>query len=296
MTQTVAQLSESELRVVHAVPGRVRVRTTDSSLIPTLNKVAQQLRQQDGVCEVRTNPTTHSLVVTFNQSILSLPQTLEILQKTGISELSEKTQPLPELKSDSFLREQTEPPWKIENISRSLIPLAAGMVVTGALGLEGAVAFPVFVIVQNVAREVIKQVQSEKPASKPIQTAQTTAIERNGKSPRVAKKSRSEIEPSEIDVQIVHEIPGRIRFRVPRIAEDAEYTRKLTTLLEADVKVTDVRVNSIAASIAISYSMGGISDAEMRLHLIELIQTADKINIPLNVKAHAPRARTSSRI
>ena len=285
MTQTVAQLSESELRVVHAVPGRVRVRTTDSSLIPTLNKVAQQLRQQDGVCEVRTNPTTNSLVVTFNQSILSLPQTLEILEKTGISELSEKTQPLPELKSDSFLREQTEPPWKIENISRSLIPLAAGMVVTGALGLEGAVAFPVFVIVQNVTREVIKQVQSEKPESKPVQTAQTTARELNGKSPRVAEKPRAEREPSEIDVQIVHEIPGRIRFRVPRIAEDAEYTRKLTILLEADVKVTDVRVNSIAASIAISYSRGAISDDQMRLHLIELIQTADKINIPLNVKA-----------
>lgn len=285
MTQTVAPLSESELRVVHAVPGRVRVRTTDSSLIPTLNKVAQQLRQQDGVCEVRTNPTTNSFVVTFNQSILSLPQTLEILQKTGISEASEKTQPLPELKSDSFLREQTEPPWKIENISRSLIPLAAGMAVTGALGLEGAVAFPVFVIVQNVTREVIKQVQSEKPASKPVQAAETTAIELNGKSPRVAEKPRSEIEPSEIDVQIVHKISGRIRFRVPRIAEDAEYTRKLTILLEADVQVTDVRINSLAASIAISYSVGAISNDQMESHLIELIQTADKINIPLNVKA-----------
>lgn len=285
MTQTVAPLSESELRVVHAVPGRVRVRTTDSSLIPTLNKVAQQLRQQDGVCEVRTNPTTNSLVVTFNQSILSLPQTLEILQKTGISEASEKTQPLPELKSDSFLREQTEPPWKIENISRSLIPLAAGMAVTGALGLEGAVAFPVFIIVQNVTREVIKQLQSEKPASKPVQTPQTTAIELNGKSPREAEKPSSEIEPSKIDVQIVHKISGRIRFRVPRIAEDAEYTRKLTILLEADVQVTDVRINSLAASIAISYSVGAISIDQMESHLIELIQTADKINIPLNVKA-----------
>lgn len=289
MTQTVAPLSESELRVVHAVPGRVRVRTTDSSLIPTLNKVAQQLRQQDGVCEVRTNPTTNSLVVTFNQSILSLPQTLEILQKTGISEASEKTQPLPELKSDSFLREQTEPPWKIENISRSLIPLAAGMAVTGALGLEGAVAFPVFVIVQNVTREIIKQLQSElqseKPASKPVQTAQTTAIELNGKSPKGAGNDNSEVEHSQIDWKLVHEIPGRIRFRVPRIAEDSEYTRKLTILLEADVKVTDVRVNSSAASIAINYSVGVISDDQMRLHLIELIQTADKINIPLNVKA-----------
>lgn len=70
------------------------------------------------------------------------------------------------------------------------------MVVTGALGVEGALAFPLFLISQ-----------------------------------------------SKIDCKIVHEIPGRIRFRVPLIAEDAEYTRKLQVLLEADAKVTDVRIN-----------------------------------------------------
>lgn len=297
MTQTLAQPSESELRVVHAVPGRVRLRITDSSLVSDLNQVAQKLRRQDGVCEVRMNPTTNSWVVTFDENTLSLSEILEILQTVGVSEISDKTEPLPELKSDSFLREQTEPPWKIENVSRSLIPLVAGMVVTGALGVEGVMAFPLFVITQNVTREVIKYLETEKPKSNSLETSQSTAVELKGKSAILVENNHSVSQDSEIDCQIVHEIPGRIRFRIPRIAEDAEYTRKLQVLLEAEAKVTEVRINSTAASVAISYAVDTISsDETMRLrsmgkarsHLIELIQTAHKINIPSDVNATPP--------
>jgi Cu2+-exporting ATPase len=287
MTQTIASPSEGELRVVHAIPGRVRLRTKDSKQISSLHEVAQRLRQKNGVCEVQTNPTTNSLVVTFDESALSLPQTLEILKTVGVSKPSGKTEPLPKLKSGSFLREQTEPPWKLENVSLSLIPLVAGMVVTGALGLEGAVAFPVFIITENVARELIKQLKAETSKSKQVKSAQTTAIELNGNSAIVAGNDNSETLPSKITYKLVHEIPGRMRFRVPRIAEDAEYSRKLNLLLEADANVTEVRLTPEAASVAIRYKIGPISDEKMRSHLIDLIQTANKINIPLDLKTPA---------
>jgi Cu2+-exporting ATPase len=269
MTKTPAQPLESDIQVVHAVPGRVRLRTKGSKRI-TADTIAQQLRQQDGVCDVQTNPTTNSLVVTFDASTLSLPQTLEILQRSaGLSEASEKTEALPKLKSSTFLREQTEPPWEGTSVAQSLIPVVAGMLVTGALGIEGFVAFPVYLITQNVTRQVIKQFEPKPLAEEQGRESNLTSSIQN---------------PDAVAYQVVHAIPGRIRFRVPRIAEDAEYTHKLTVLVKADAKVADVRVNTAAASLAVGYKASLISDDQMRSHLMTLIQTASNANIPLQLK------------
>ena len=277
MTQTPAQPLESDIQVVHAVPGRVRLRTKGSKRI-TADTIAQQLRQQDGVCDVQTNPTTNSLVVTFDTSTLSLPQTLEILQtSTGLSEASGKTEALPKLKSSTFLREQTEPPWEGMAVAQSLIPVVAGMLVTGALGIEGFVAFPVYLITQNVTRQVIKQFEP-----KPLAEEQGSRVaEEQGRESNLTSSIQN---PDAVAYQVVHAIPGRIRFRVPRIAEDAEYTHKLTVLVKADAKVADVRVNTAAASLAVGYKASLISDDQMRSHLMTLIQTASNANIPLQLK------------
>lgn len=317
MTQTTAQTLDGGFRVVHAIPGRVRLRTTDNKLVASLDKVARKLRQlPDGVCEVQTNPTTNSLVVTFDENVLSLPQTLEILQaETGIeiAEASEKTQPLPEQKSDSLLQELPElSPGKV---AKSIVPLVAGLAATGALGIEGFMAFPVYLIAENVTREIIKQVESElleyaeenrveseaeeqetnhqQPPS--IQNPTSPNPPRTEVSPylpplprgdRGGSRGGAKIEnPEEVVYQVVHEIPGRIRFRVPRIAEDAEYTHRLTVLAQTDARVIDVRVNAAAASIAVSYEIILISLDEMRSHLIELIQTASQANILIDLKA-----------
>jgi Cu2+-exporting ATPase len=276
MKQTPAQTLNSEFQVVHAVPGRVRIRSTGSKESSTLDNVAKQLRKQDGVCHVQTNPTTNSLVVTFNENTLSLPQNLEIHQtSTEISETSETTQPLPELQLDSFLKELSD--LDSGQIAKSLIPLVAGILVTGALGVEGFIAFPVYLITTNVTRQVIKQVESE---------LLTQEQESDRSQPSSIQNPKSKIQnPDEVAYQIVHAIPGRIRFRVPRIASDSDYTHRLTVLTKADANVTDVRVNEAAASIAVSYEIGLIADEKMRSHLIELIQTASKADILIDLKA-----------
>lgn len=77
-----------------------------------------------------------------------------------------------------------------------------------------------------------------------------------------------------IACSVVHAIPGRMRLRVPRIAEDSAYLERLEALLQADPLVKSDRVNSIAASIVIQYEPSKISDAQMRSHLFSLINSA----------------------
>lgn len=73
---------------------------------------------------------------------------------------------------------------------------------------------------------------------------------------------------------VVHAIPGRIRLRVPRIAEDTAYLERLSALLKADPLIKSDRINSIAASIVIQYERSQISDEQMRSHLFNLINTS----------------------
>ena len=71
----------------------------------------------------------------------------------------------------------------------------------------------------------------------------------------------------------VDAIPGRIRWRKERIAEDSEYLKRLEILL-ADALVKSDSINSIAASIVIQSDPSEISDEQMRSHLFTVINSA----------------------
>ncbi|MCC5662020.1 hypothetical protein LC608_34935 [Nostoc sp. XA010] len=74
---TQSQLSGA-LQIVHVTTGRVRLRTTDSSLNLILDNIAQDLRSIEEVREVAVNEQTGSLVVNFDEDKLSLPQILAL--------------------------------------------------------------------------------------------------------------------------------------------------------------------------------------------------------------------------
>lgn len=76
----------------------------------------------------------------------------------------------------------------------------------------------------------------------------------------------------ETSYSIAHEIPGRIRFSIPKLATDSNYADKLKALIESDSKVTDVRLNQKAGSIAISYQSDLNTDDQIRAHLVNLIE------------------------
>ncbi|MEH1969513.1 HMA2 domain-containing protein [Nostoc sp.] len=103
---------------------------------------------------------------------------------------------------------------------------------------------------------------------------------------KAAKNVAKKTAPSQkIFYSIVHTIPGRIRFRIPLLARDTEYTDKLKLAIESDPRVTNVRANPKAASIVINYKVGVISDNQMREHLVNLIQTAQDVVVPKEVMA-----------
>ncbi|WP_033365949.1 HMA2 domain-containing protein [Mastigocladopsis repens] len=91
--------------------------------------------------------------------------------------------------------------------------------------------------------------------------------------------------PQKISYSVAHAIPGRIRFRIPRLVIDCEYADKLKQVIESDSRTTNVRVNATAASIVINYQPGIISDDQMRSHLVNLIQTAPNIVVPTQATA-----------
>jgi Heavy metal associated domain 2 len=56
------------------------------------------------------------------------------------------------------------------------------------------------------------------------------------------------------DATVVHQIPGRIRIRVPRLKTDDTYATRLQTLLESVENVRSIRINVSAASVVIGFN------------------------------------------
>ncbi len=92
-------------------------------------------------------------------------------------------------------------------------------------------------------------------------------------------KTHQPTQPATVAYSIAHAIPGRVRFRVPRIAKDSKYVQRLEALLKADPVVTGehpfgasvrYRVNNAAASIVITYKAGAMLNSQKRsLSLLE---------------------------
>lgn len=76
-----------------------------------------------------------------------------------------------------------------------------------------------------------------------------------------------------ISYKIVHAIRGRIRFNIPLIAEDPDYTERLEKALNNIPSITGTRINRTAASIIINYNPSQIADAQIQAKIAELINS-----------------------
>jgi hypothetical protein len=90
---------------------------------------------------------------------------------------------------------------------------------------------------------------------RPHVPSQEAILVRNGKSSLMTEADNGAVQASSVTYHVVHAIPGRVRFRIPRLRHDSNYTQRLQTLMEADDWVTEVRINCTAASIAITYHL-----------------------------------------
>ncbi|BAZ66876.1 hypothetical protein NIES4106_16290 [Fischerella sp. NIES-4106] len=79
--------------------------------------------------------------------------------------------------------------------------------------------------------------------------------------------------PQEV-YSITYAMSGQVGLCVPRISRDSRYLERLGKLLKAEASVTNVQINSTAASVVVTYNSREMSDDEMRSHLTNLIQSA----------------------
>ena len=156
-----------------------------------------------------------------------------------------------------FLREHGE----IEMI----LPVAIGVFITSQFKLQGANALLVNLLVASLARQIFTQLKQEP----------SPAVTESNK----FSSTGEQIEASETDLQgytIAHAVPGRVRLKMPQLAIDADFARRLQQALNADEHVNHVRINPAAASIAINYNNRGLSDWELGMGLMNIINTVSQ--------------------
>ncbi|MEC4814297.1 MAG: hypothetical protein SAK29_13630 [Scytonema sp. PMC 1069.18] len=269
---------QTGLQIIHATTGRVRIRATDGSHNSILNTLCEHLQQQKGVREVFINEQTGSLTVNFDEKRISLPQMLERLEQWGVKQAKSASES--ESKEDPFAAWKSLDFWKEQGVA--LIPLVTGLAVTSRLGITGLASIPVYWVTANAARRVISYVEPRLSASEKSTNSQktknSTTYQPSSNSEVKQSSTNVAVDPAKIEYSIVHAIPGRIRFNVPRINRDRAYARRLERLLKTDPHVTNVRLNCDAASIAIAYGSTEISVS----HWVDLMRLADQTVPPTN--------------
>lgn len=153
----------------------------------------------------------------------------------------------------------------------TILPVLAGLLVTSRLQLRGAKALLVNLAIAALTRQTVIQLKKQAHPSTAIATP-SPASGLNGQSP--PEQSIPE------DYTIVHSTLGRVRLRIPRLIADVAYAQRLEKLLNADERVTRVRLNRAAASLVIQYDGTGVSELELGMRLLEILEEAEKGSPP----------------
>ncbi len=295
MVGVVSPRPEREVEILHVVPGRLRLRVLGEEPGTVLRAVTPLLRKRVGVREIRTNEQIGSLLITFDTNQLSLAQLFKILGDLGIAEIKQPHSQEP-LDAEAWKKAGTQ--------LQSFIPLLIGLLTTRQLGIQGWRSIPVYLLITNVVRQIMQSLDLAEGESEGTAEGRSM-LSNNVKGQRAeAQKQDSKAERNNADLngdnipnvtpdqqngkqstvafdanstvvyRLVHTIPGRMRFRVPKVAEDSAYLRRLQSLVKKDDWITQMRCNSTVASVVITYNPMQVCEAEAGLHFISLIQIA----------------------
>lgn len=149
------------VNLLHAVAGRIRLRITDNSLKNNLEAIGQQLQQQEGIREVRTNEKTGSLLILFESNKLSQVQLCQLLDRWGISDI-------PGLSSDAKTAAKTAISWSNASSQackrlKAFIPPIIGLLTVRWLRMYGWSAIVTYLIVTRITRLASKQLKLKQP-------------------------------------------------------------------------------------------------------------------------------------
>ncbi len=236
MINTTLQPVNTSIEVVHATSGRVRIKVRDS-----LETVAQQVRQIEGIYSVILHPHTNSLVLKFKTQKLSLSQ---LLAQLTVSDCAIENHQV----SASETLTLTPPSPPSTEILETLIRMSAAMLLNRHLGISGWVSLPVSYTTSQVTAKVINSV---KPQLQNItQFASNSSLIKNHNP----------------EITVIHATPGRIRLRVPQVKEDSRYVKRLERLAEQISGIQKININPTTTSVTILHQFKKIAILESELN------------------------------
>lgn len=157
----------------------------------------------------------------------------------------------------------------------TILPVVTGLLVTSRLRLRGAQALMVNLLIAAIIRQLVRQLKQEAKANSPT-TNSTQAENPNNHQDNSPTATTTETE----DYTIVHSIPGRIRLRIPRLMTDVLYAKRLEKLLSDEQRIKSVRINRTAASLIIQYDPAGVSELELGMYLVSILEIAENTSKP----------------
>ena len=245
MSNTTPQPINTAIEVVHATPGRVRIKVRNHK-----ETVAQNLRQIEGIYSVILQPDTDSLVLKFDTRKLSLSQLLAQLTvpRCGPENQLESRRLSP---GETVTLTPTSEP--STEVIETLIRMSAAMLLNRHLGISGWVSLPVSYATGQATAKVINGVKPQlKNAA--LLTANFNPINSN----------RSE--DKKVEISVIHSTPGRIRLRVPQVKEDSRYAKRLERFAEQISGIKQIKINPTTASVTIIHQFTGAVKLESELN------------------------------
>ncbi|MFN6296549.1 MAG: HMA2 domain-containing protein, partial [Microcystis sp.] len=86
--------------------------------------------------------------------------------------------------------------------------------------------------------------------------------------------------PEWVDWQVAHQIPGRLRIRIPRLNWDDEFARRLQRSLLRTTAISESRINAAACSLIVSYPAEMLSATAILDYLQAAIPAAGREREP----------------
>jgi Cu2+-exporting ATPase len=288
MTTTLSSEPNSAIQLIHASPGRIRLRIQDKRFDATVDQLRQQISDPQNQLDVQTHSTNSSVILHFDPNQLPLENLL--------SRLSVKPQTI-----EGHAPTLSEGLEKAASLLRRAAPLVSGYAAVRLLGLSGWAAIPVFLLSDIITREVLDQVISPAQTGEgerddallhPVKSTAAKEHHTNGRSALNGNAQPHALAPSTsagaIAYTIKHTLPGRIRYKIPRLIKDSDYADKLVHLLKQDRYVTAVKFKPDGGSLTVYYRTEQIEEAAMQSHLADLIQAAPSVALPIEATVVEP--------
>lgn len=277
MTTTLSSLSDSLVQLIHASPGRIRLRIQDGEFDAAVEHLRHKITDSYTQLDVHTHPTNHSVILQFDPNELSLET---LLARLPVEPQTTEAQP-PSLSAGLG---------KAVSLLRRAAPLLSGYAAVRLLGLSGWASLPVFLLSDIITREVLNQVIPPQPAQaneflqnlvKLLSSTSEHPTNRQqsvqgSQPPALARSTHA----GTIASTLKHSLPGRIRYKIPRLIKDVDYARKLTHLLERDRSITAINLNPDSGSLTVYYPAEQVEETAMQSYLADLIQMAPTVSLP----------------